>query len=185
MRKLVSFLLISLALTAGLKLNLDSSIVINSGQKVNLPLSCTGSVGQVNFQVKGLPKGLVYSNGVIQGNSDALVGYYPVIIDAKDEKNNFASQIIVFKVGNAGISNSRSTVNNGQAVTTSIITDGNTVITATGNQGSVNVNWQDAQQGTNLNIIGNLNQNNNNLNLQPSQQSASSTPNIQGGNRLS
>ncbi len=84
MRKIVSFLLITLTLTAGLKLNLDSSIVINPGQKVNVPLACTGSVGQVNYQVKGLPKGLVYTNGVIQGNADALVGYYPVIIDAKD-----------------------------------------------------------------------------------------------------
>lgn len=74
MREIVSFLLITLTLTAGLRLNLDSSIVINPGQKVNVPLACTGSVGQVNYQVKGLPKGLVYTNGVIQGNSDALTG---------------------------------------------------------------------------------------------------------------
>lgn len=135
-----------------------------------MPLACTGSVGQVNYQVKGLPKGLVFTNGVIQGNSDALTGYYPVIIDAKDEKNNFASQIIVFKVANGAALNSRVTsLNNGQTVATSIISDSNTVITS-GNQGYVNGNWgQNSQLGVNnLNIMrmnGNFNQNQNNLNI--------------------
>lgn len=81
----------------------------------------------------------------------------------------------MFKVGNGGALNSRTTsLNNGQTVATSIITDSNTVIGTSGNQGYVNGNWgQNSQQGiNNLNIMGmngNFNQNQNNFN----------TPNVQ------
>lgn len=74
-------------------------------------------------------------------------------------------------MGNGGALNSRVTnLNNGQTVATSIISDSNTVIGTTGNQGYINSNWgQYSQQGiNNLNIMGmngNSNQNQNNLNI--------------------
>jgi hypothetical protein len=63
-----------------------------------------------------LPKGLVLSNGIIEGTNQANAGYYPVMIDAKDEKNNFVSQIVVFKSVNGLLENSRENIKNNQVI---------------------------------------------------------------------
>ena len=69
MKAILCALLVCSCLAGTLKLNLDSSIAINPGQRISLPLSCTGSTGAINDQVKGLPKGLSYRNGVIEGTN--------------------------------------------------------------------------------------------------------------------
>lgn len=46
-------------LTAGMKLNIDSTLKIFPGQSVMIPVECQGAQGRVNIDVKGLPKGLI------------------------------------------------------------------------------------------------------------------------------
>lgn len=70
MKKLIlTLFLLGLTLSASLKLNIDNSIIISPGQKISLPLTCVGSMGQVSYEVKGLPKGLSLLNGIIQGTN--------------------------------------------------------------------------------------------------------------------
>jgi hypothetical protein len=139
MRIFISILLLTSVLCGPLKLNLDNSISISPGQKINLPLSCTGSAGRVDYQVKGLPKGISYSNGIIQGVNEASSGYYPVIIDARDEKNNFVSQIIVIKIPNSA--GNQATANSSENKS-SVVTTGGSI---------VNVNVSSSPQQTNQN----------------------------------
>lgn len=166
MKIILCILLLAGALCGPLKLNLDNSIQITPGQKVNLPLSCTGAVGQINFQAKGLPKGLFLSNGVIQGVNEANSGYFPVIIDARDERNNYISQIVVIKIVNSA-SNSQIVFNAGQnsgGVITSINSAGSSASTSGFNTINVNINsnsngntgMQQANQNQNYQVFGGL-----------------------------
>ena len=148
MRIFISLLLLTSVLCGPLKLNIDNSISITPGQKISLPLSCTGSAGRVDYQVKGLPKGISYSNGIIQGVNEASSGYYPVIIDARDEKNNFVSQIIVIKIPNSA----------GNQVTVSSSENKSSAVTTSGSIINVNLNTspQQTNQNQNYQITGGL-----------------------------
>lgn len=148
MRIFISILLLTSVLCGPLKLNLDNSISISPGQKINLPLSCTGSAGRVDYQVKGLPKGINYSNGIIQGVNEASSGYYPVIIDARDEKNNFVSQIIVIKITNS-VGN-QVTVSSSENKS-SAVTNGGSIINL-----NLNTSPQQGNQNQNYQITGGL-----------------------------
>jgi hypothetical protein len=148
MRIFISILLLTSVLCGPLKLNLDNSISISPGQKINLPLSCTGSAGRVDYQVKGLPKGISYSNGIIQGVNEASSGYYPVIIDARDEKNNFVSQIIVIKIPNSA--GNQATANSSENKS-SVVTTGGSIVNV-----NVNTSPQQTNQNQNYQITGGL-----------------------------
>lgn len=50
---------ISVAFCGSMRLNIDSSIIISPGQKVHMPIPCSGGQGRINMDAKGLPKGLV------------------------------------------------------------------------------------------------------------------------------
>ncbi len=147
MKAIICILLLTSIVCGTLKLNLDNSIAISLGQRINLPLSCSGSSGQVNYQVKGLPKGLNFVNGAIQGVNEANSGYYPVIIDARDEKNNYVSQIVVIKIGNSG--GSQVVVNSGQNQNTVV-----TTISSGGNSNNFPANSQQTTQNQNYQISG-------------------------------
>lgn len=144
-----------------LSLSMERSLKLASGNNVNIPLKCDHNVGQVKYEVKGLPNGLIFdslSNAII-GNTTISSGNFPVLLSAQDQGGNSASQIIVLSVGNSGVTSSSpsslttSVLNNaslnGITSSSTVSSSSNTVNTSSNNNSNVNVNRLN-------NILGNL-----------------------------
>lgn len=142
----IGFFLITFVLCNSMKLNIDSSITISPGQKVYMPITCSGGQGKINMDAKGLPKGLIIQEGYLRGETDASSGFFPVLIDARDDYGNFVSQILMIKVGKQ--SGAQITVSNGQTIaTTTINSAGSSTTSIPVNNLSISANIQGGLTG--------------------------------------
>lgn len=179
--KAILLLLVLLTFTSQLKLNIDSSIVLQPGQNTKIPLVCEGARGEVSFGAKGLPKGLELRGNVIEGTAGAVFGYFPVLIDARDISGNSISQIMVMRVLDTPVSGGQS--GSAQSITFTPLqnqaTSGSSAIFQNGGSSNSQLQNQGPNQNQNQNPAQNSNQNPNSQGLgQPNQPSSPSSNNL-------
>ena len=94
MKKYILFFTL-LALSFGLQLRVDSRLVLENSYQ----LQCDNAQGQVIYQVQNLPSGVVLNGNTIKITSQQAVnGYYPVRVRARDAAGQQDERVVVIVV---------------------------------------------------------------------------------------